>query len=64
MLWVYGHYKVFNSFSASAVFVRQNLTYKDGTRAERVKTKVDQTSRMSEKVKTFKLFVIISSSFK
>ena len=26
MLWVYDHYKGFNSFSAGTVFMRQNLT--------------------------------------
>ena len=40
MLWVYGDYKYFNSFSAGTVFIRvyrrQLLTYKDGPRAERV----------------------------
>ena len=29
MLWVYGHYKYFNSFSAGIVFIRQNLTSVD-----------------------------------
>ena len=29
MLWVYGHYKYFNSFSAGTVFIRQNLTSTD-----------------------------------
>ena len=29
MLWVYGHYKCFNSFSAGTVFIRQNLTSTD-----------------------------------
>ena len=33
MLWVYSHYKYFNSISAGIVFIRQNLmsilTYKD-----------------------------------
>ena len=45
MLWVYGHYKYFNSVSAETVFIRQNLTsvvdvcrrqivpYNDGSRA-------------------------------
>ena len=37
MLWVYGHYKYFGSFSAGIVFIRQNLTYKDDPRTERVK---------------------------
>ena len=36
MLWVHGHYKYFNTFSAGTVFIRQNLTYKDGPRAEKV----------------------------
>ena len=35
MLGVYGHYI---NFSAGNVFIRQNLTYKDEPRAERVKT--------------------------
>ena len=29
MLWVYGHYKYFNSFSAGTIFIRQNLTSTD-----------------------------------
>ena len=37
LLWVYGHYKYFYSFSAGTVFIRQNLTYKDGPCTERVK---------------------------
>ena len=37
MLWVYDYYNYFNSFSARIVLIRQNLTYKDGSRAERVK---------------------------
>ena len=37
MLWVYGYYNYFNSFSARIVFIRQNLTYKDGSRTKRVK---------------------------
>ena len=36
MLWVYGHYKSFNSFSVGTVFRRQNLTYKNSPRAEKV----------------------------
>ena len=43
MLWGYGRYKYFNSFSAGIDFRRQNLTsrgqiltYKDGPRTERV----------------------------
>ena len=36
MLWVYGYYKYFNSFSAGIVFRRQILMSKDGPRAERV----------------------------
>ena len=36
MLWVYGHYKNLNSFSAGTVFIRQILTYKDGSRTDRV----------------------------
>ena len=46
MLWVYGHCKCFNYFSAGTVFIRHNLTspdvsrrqivtYKDGPRTER-----------------------------
>ena len=35
-LWVYGHYKYFNFFSAGTDFIRQNLTSVDGPRAERV----------------------------
>ena len=45
MLWVYDHYIFFNSFSArmseSDVYGRQNLTSKDGPRAERVKQLCD-----------------------
>ena len=37
MLWVYGQYKNFISFSAGTVFRHQNKTYKDGPRAEMVK---------------------------
>ena len=37
MLWVYGHYKYFNSFSAGTVFIRQNLTSVD-VRFWRIKT--------------------------
>ena len=37
MLWVYGHYKLFNSFSAGTDFRRQNLTSKD-VRFWRLKT--------------------------
>ena len=33
---VSGHYKYFNSVSVETVFRRQNLTFKDGPRAERV----------------------------
>ena len=29
MLWVYGHYKYFNSISLGTVFIRQNLTSTD-----------------------------------
>ena len=36
MLWVYDHYKYFNSFSAEIVFIRQNMMYKDCPRTERV----------------------------
>ena len=36
MLWVYDHYKYFNSFSAEIVFIRQNMMYKDSPRTERV----------------------------
>ena len=36
MLSVYDHYQYFRSFSAGTVFIRQNLTYKNGPRAERV----------------------------
>ena len=36
MLWVYDHYKYFNSFSAGAVVIRQNLTSRDGPRTEKV----------------------------
>ena len=36
MLWIYGHYNVFNSFSAGAVFRRQILTSKGDPRAESV----------------------------
>ena len=36
MLWVYGHYEYFDFFSAGIDFIRQNLTYEDGPRAERV----------------------------
>ena len=28
MLWVYSHYKYFNSFTAGTVFIRQNLMHK------------------------------------
>ena len=35
MLWVYGYYKYFNSFSVGTVFIRQILTYKDGPHTER-----------------------------
>ena len=38
MLWVYDHYKYFNSVSGGTVFIRQNLTYKDSPRSDRVKT--------------------------
>ena len=37
MLWVYSHYKYFNSFSAGTVFIRQNLT-STGVRFRRIKT--------------------------
>ena len=33
MLWVYGHYNCFNSFSAGTVFRRQILTSNDGLHA-------------------------------
>ena len=43
MLWVYGHCKYFNAFSAGNGFIRQNvrfwrqiLAYKDGPRVKRV----------------------------
>ena len=36
MLWICGHYKYLNSFSARTVFRRQILTSKDDPRAERV----------------------------
>ena len=35
MLWVYGHYIFFISFSVAAVFGRQILTSKNGPRVER-----------------------------
>ena len=35
LLWVYGIYKCFNSFSAGTVFIRQIMTYKDSPRTER-----------------------------
>ena len=38
MLWVYGHYKYFNSYSAAIVFTRQNLTSVDVRRFWRIKT--------------------------
>ena len=41
MLWVYGHYKLFTSFSAGTVFRRQILTSKDGPRAEKNLTSKD-----------------------
>ena len=34
MLWVYGYYTYFKSFSAGTVFSRLSLTPKDGPRAE------------------------------
>ena len=37
MLWVYSHYKYFNSFSSGTVFKRQNLTSRD-VRFWRIKT--------------------------
>ena len=37
ILWVYGHYKYFNPFSAETVYRRQILPYKDDPRARRVK---------------------------
>ena len=37
MLWVFGHYTHFNSFSAGIVFIRQNLTSTD-VRFWRIKT--------------------------
>ena len=37
MLWVYGHYNLFNYFSAVIVFGRQNLTFSD-VRFARVKS--------------------------
>ena len=42
MLWVHGHYKYFNSFSAGTVFIRHNLTsaYKVGPRTERANSLV------------------------
>ena len=36
MLWVYGQYKCFNSFSARNDFIRQILTHEVGPRTERV----------------------------
>ena len=42
MLWVYGHYNVFNSFSAVIVFRRQNLTSID------VRAKVSHVLCLSE----------------
>ena len=43
MLWVYGHYNFFNSFSAGPSLDvrirRQILTYKDAPLAERVKNR-------------------------
>ena len=37
MLWIYGHYKYYNSFSVGTVFIRQNLTSTD-VRLWRIKT--------------------------
>ena len=37
MLWVYGHYILFYSFSSGIDFSRKKLTATDGPRAERVK---------------------------
>ena len=36
VLWVHGHYRYFNSFSAGTVFIRKTLTYKYSPRTEKV----------------------------
>ena len=43
MLWVYGHYKYFDSFSAGIDFRRQNLTSKVDPRAVSVNTQLSST---------------------
>ena len=48
MLWVYGYYDFFNSFSAETVCRRQILTSKDGTRAGRVNEKLDCSETVYE----------------
>ena len=59
MLWVYGHYKYFNSVSVGNVFIRQNLTSTDvrfwrlktvpvmkGLMLEQHQTRIASTSRI------------------
>ena len=43
-LTLYVHYKCFNPFSSGTIFIRQNLTYKDGPRTERVNGPLASTS--------------------
>ena len=48
MLWVHVHYNFVNSLSAGVVIKCQNLTSKDGPRAERVKRETDQREYESD----------------
>ena len=56
MLWVHGHYNFVNSMSAGIVIECQNLTSKDGPRAERVKRNANMratTAREQTRNSTF-----------
>ena len=56
MLWVYD-LKYFTSFSAGTFFIRQNLTYKEGPRTERIKI-TKQMSRINAANETSELDII------
>ena len=53
MLWVYGPYKDFNSFSAGTDISRQNLTSKVGPRTVRIKIFVMAVDPQYELIRTF-----------
>ena len=56
MLWVYGHYKYFNSFSAGIDFRRQILTSKVDPRTEMVK------ANLTKRPETWTLFYTDSTN--